>query len=195
MTKLLIISIAAAFLISCGQNQRNQYSDNNGSIVIDTVGNSIAEKNMKSQLKEYLVALNTGDPEKAIFYLYPDIFEYMKQQYPDEEVNMQEIKDSLFIEPIRKIKKLVKEKKIKYEYEVGEITNRVNYHESKLYVVITYINGKIGLDKHSYGGEVVAISTDNGENWKFVQNDPESISEILKLKFPQNIIDILLRKE
>lgn len=195
MTKLLIISIAAAFLMSCGQNQQNQNSDNNGSVVIDTVGNAIAEKNMKLQLKEYLVAFNTGDPDKALYYIYPDIFEYMKQQYPDEQINMQEIKDSLFTEPIRKMKKLVKEKKIEYEFEVGEITKRVNYHESKLYVVITYVNAKIGLDKHSMGGEVVAISNDNGDNWKFVQNDPESISDILKLKFPQNIIDKLLTKE
>lgn len=195
MTKFVIIAIAAAFLISCGQNQQNQKYDNNGSVLIDTVGNAIAEKHLKSQLREYLVAFNTGDPDKALYYIYPDIFQYLKQQYPDEQINMQEIKDSLFIEPIRKMKKLVKEKKITYEFEIGDITKKVNYKTSKIYIVITYVNAKVNLDKHSMGGEVVAISEDNGQNWKFVQNDPESIKGILKMRFPQDIIDKLLTKE
>jgi hypothetical protein len=195
MTNLLIISITAAFLVSCGQNQQSQNSDNNVSVVMDTLGNAVSEKNMKSQLKDYLIAYNTGDPDRALYYIYPDIFEYFKQQYPDEQINMQEIKDSFFIEPIKKIKKIVKEKKIEYALEVGEITKKVNYNESKLYVVITYINAKNGLNKHSIRGEVVAISNDNGENWKFVENEPEFIQDILKIKFPQYIIDKLLTKE
>ena len=57
------------------------------------------------------IAFNTGDHDKALYYIYPDAFEYLIQKYPDEQINMQEIKDSLFIEPIIEIKKLVKEKK------------------------------------------------------------------------------------
>lgn len=196
MTKLIFTSLLTTILlISCVQNQHNQQSDNSTNIVMDTTGNAIAEKNLKSQLREYLVAFNTGDVDKALYFTYPDIFEYIKQQYPDVKVNMQEIKDSLFIEPLKMMKKLVKEKKIKYEFEVGNITKKVSYKDSKLYMVITYVNSKIGLDKNSMGGEVIGISNDNGVNWKFVQNDPKMIQGVLSLKFPRNIIDSLLAKE
>lgn len=195
MTKFLMISIATTLLVSCIQDKQNQNSDNNGSVVIDTVGNAIAEKNLKSQLREYLIAFNTGDPDKALYYIYPDIFEYMKQQYPDEHINIQEVKDSLFIEPIRKMKKLVKEKKISYEFEIGDIIKKVNYETNRIYFVTTYVNAKINLDKHSMGGEVIAISNDNGQNWKFVENDPETITGILKMRFPQDIIDKIITKE
>lgn len=195
MTKFIIISVAVALLVSCGQSQQNQHSDNNGRVLMDTIGNALAEKNLKSQLREYLIAVNTGDPDKALYYIYPVVFEYLKQQYPDEQFNIQEIKDSVFIEPIKKMKKFFKEKKIVYEFKVGEITRKVNYNDNKLYMVITYVNSKVGLDKLSMGGEVIAISNDNGVNWKFVQNDPESIAGILKMKFPQNIVDKLLTKK
>lgn len=195
MTKFILILATSLILVSCEQNQQKQRPDKNGSIVMDTVGNAHADKKLKAQIEEYLIAFNTGDADKALYYVYPDIFEYLKKQYPDEEFNMQEIKDTIFIEPIKKMKKLVKEKKIEFEFEVGEITRKVNYHDSKLYMVMTYVNAKIGLNKHSLGGEVIAISNDNGENWKFVQNDPETINGILRIKFPQNIVDKLISKE
>jgi hypothetical protein len=198
MKKFIFISFGLFLLLSCGQEQsvkQNVINDTNGNVAIDTTGNAIAEKNLKMQLKEYLVAFNGGDPDKALYYIYPDIFEYLRKQYPDEKFDMQEIKDTLFIEPIRKMKKLVKEKKISYEFEIGDITKKVNYKTNKLYIVLTYVNAKVKLDKHSMGGEVIAISNDNGINWKFVQNDPETISGILKMKFPQTIIDELLTKD
>jgi hypothetical protein len=194
MKKQFIFSFFTVILISCGQVQETHSYDINGNVLVDTIGNTITEKNMKSQLEEYLVAFNTGDVDKALFYVYPDVFEFMRHQYPDEEFDIQEVKDSLFIEPMRKMKILVEEKKVEYEFEIGEIVKMVKYNDSIIYIVLTQVNGKIGLDRHSFGGEVVAISNDSGDNWKFMEYAPEFISEVLELNFPQNVIEQLLSK-
>lgn len=197
MKKIIIISIAASLLSSCGHNQKNQKASNNGIVVFDSTGNAIAEKNMKLQIKEYIVALNTGDPDKAISYVYPDVFEYFKLQYPYEQISIQEIKNILFVDKINEMKKIVKEKNISYYFEIVEIRKKINYKTSKIYIVLTRMYYIVKEIKQSMDGEVIAISDDKGKNWKFIQNDSNQvdIKGILKIKYPIDTINKLLAKQ
>jgi hypothetical protein len=197
MKNILFILFATIILSACGKQKNQQQSDNNGNVIMDTTGNALSEKNMKYQFREYLVAFNTGDFDKAIHYIYPDMFEYLVKQYPDEKLNMQTIKDSIFIEPMKKMKKIAKEKKLNFEFEIGEISKKVNYKDARIYVVLATIVTKSGLDKHSFSDEVVAISSDKGENWQFVQIDqdsPETVKGILNIKYPKSVINELFSK-
>lgn len=102
-----IFCFFAFFLIvSCTSSTKN--NEEQTKVLVDSSGTEI-EKKLKAQLNEYLVAINGGDPEKAISYIYPDVFIYMQQQYPND-YNIETIKDEMR-EPVRKMKKLVEQKK------------------------------------------------------------------------------------
>ncbi len=191
--KRIISFISLLIFAFCNQSKTELQNIEASQVLLDTIGNEVSEINMKNQLKEYLVAFNGGDPDKALFYIYPDIFEYLLQKYPDEKITLQEIKN-IMIEPVMKLKKVAQEKKVTYEFEIGEITKSVNYKSSKLCIVINYITTKVKLDKNSIGGEVIAISHDGGKNWKFAQYDPETTPGVLEMKFPNEIVNKFLSK-
>ena len=89
---------------------------------------------------------------------------------------------------------MAKDKKVEFEFEIGDITKMVQFEKYKLYMVVNRINVKMGLDNHSFGEEVIGISDDGGINWKFIANDPETLSGILRMRFPQYVIDELISK-
>jgi len=192
MKKLLIIFLLQAVLVGCNQNGKG--FETNRIIVMDTTGNAMAEKNFKIQIKEYVVAFHNGDADVALNYIYPDLFEYFRLQYPDQDMDIQTFKDSVFIEPMKKVKEMANDKEIEFEFEIGDITKKVQFEKYKLYMVVNRINAKMGLDNHSFGEEVIGISDDGGVNWKFIANDPETLSGILRLRFPKHVIDKLSRK-
>jgi|LSQX01.1.fsa_nt_gb hypothetical protein len=202
MKQLFIISIVTILLISCGQKQRNYNSEKSGSIKIDTVENTIAEKKLKTQLREYLIALSAEEIDIALSYLYglPDILEYMKLNFPDEHIDEEVVRNIIFSQ-IRELNKLVKEKKLSYEFEIGDIIKEVKYEKNHLYIVMLYLNVKEKLDKHSIGSKIISISNDNGQNWNFFTYDPYDpetfmiVTSVLKMRFPQDIVDKLFSKE
>ncbi len=197
MRKFLFILLATTLLLSCGKHKSQQQSNKNGNVIMDTIGNALSEKNMKSQFREYLAAFNNGDVDKALSYIYPDLFEYMSKQYPEEKVSVQTIKDSIFIKHMKMMKKLNDEKKIKYSYVIGDVSKKTNYKDAKFYIVIASIETKNGLDVHTFSDKVIAISIDKGTNWKFIQIDQESPKDakgIIRMKFPESVINELFSK-
>ncbi|MBI4947124.1 MAG: hypothetical protein HY840_12070 [Bacteroidetes bacterium] len=93
------------------------------------------------------------------------------------------------------MKIFAKEKKLQYEFEIDSVINKVNYKSNKIYTIAIYVNAKWGMKKYSSGQNIVAISNDCGKNWKFFAiDDRETALGILKMKFPQNIIDKVLAR-
>lgn len=193
MKKFIIIPLVAILLFSCGQNQTNEQSDNSGNVVVDTTGTALAEKNLKSQLREYLVTYNGGDVDKAITYIYPDVFAYMKQLHPND-YDIESVKEEMR-EPMRKMKKLVQQKKVTYDFEIGAFTSKVDLGEDKIYTIIANINAKAGLNKHSIGQEIVSITNNNGRDWKFIELKNEMTEPILKMKFSDETVEKVLKKD
>lgn len=192
--KNLIAIFLLLIVVACGDQARNNLPDNQNSIKMDTTGNAIAEKNFKIQIKEYVEAFHKGDADVALYYIYPDLFEYIKIQFPDLNVDMQTVKDSVFHEPMKKMKEMAEDNQVEFEFEIGDITKKVQHKKYKLYLVVNRINLNMGLDTHSFGEEVIGISDDGGANWKFIAKDPETLTGILRMRFPQYVIDELISK-
>lgn len=178
--KILFGFFVLMIVISCNSENKNLIN-----IVSDKSGSEI-ENNLKLQLKEYLTAINGGDADKAISYIYPDVFVYMQQKYP-KEYSISNIKKEMR-EPIEKMKKLVQQKKITYDFEIGDFVTKIDLGKDKIYTIIANINAKSGLNKHTIGQEVICISTNNGKDWKFMELKNEMAEPILRIKFPEKTV-------
>lgn len=152
-----------------------------------------AEINLKTQLDRYITAYNNEDAKTVMSYLYPDLFEYIQRATPDENINSFDFENEIVIKPVEKIKKRLKGTGVKYHFEIGEITNKVDYNESKIYTVIIYLVMTKDFKKTSSGDKIIAISLDNGENWKFMQKDEEMSKQILLMKFPKDIVETSMK--
>jgi len=190
MSQIKLFPTIFILIFSCtfDRQHNNTSLDESETIVsIDTVGIMIIEKNLKNQLNEYLIAFNGGDPDKAVSYCYPDMFVYLKQKYP-VEYSMEAIKESCIREPVRNMKRMMEEKNVTYEFKIGEITKRIDLGTDKIYIVVTSLIAKRDLDEITMGDKIVAISNDNGQNWTFMQKNPESTPPVLKMKFSQEVV-------
>lgn len=192
----MYLLIVLAFMSSCVQNppqigktNRNLSSPN--SIIL--LSNSTIEKKLIEQLTEYLSSINGGNPDIAISYCYPDMFIYLKQQYPDE-YSIELVKES-FKELINDMKKSSKERDITYSFKVGDITRRIDLGKDKIYGIMTSVVAKKGFEEISAGGEVIAVSNDNGLNWKFIQKDTISTVPILSYKFTNEVIQLVMKEK
>lgn len=175
--------------VSCTSS--TNINEEQANVVGDTSGTEI-EKKLKSQLNEYLVAINGGDPDKAINYIYPDVFVYMQQQYPND-FSIERIKDEMR-EPVRKMKKLVEQKRVAYDFEIGDFTRKIDLGKDKIYTMIVSINGKMGLNKHTLGQEIISISNNGGKDWKFMELKNEMVKPILLMKFSSSTVDKVLKE-
>jgi len=193
MKNIFLFILTIKLFVSC-QQPNNSHDVEKKPILVDTIDKSNDEEKMKLQLREYIDAYYTGDADKVLDYIYPDVFEYFKMQNPGEIIDIEEAKKKLIIEPSRMMKKLSSEKQITFEFKVGEVISSANYNENKLFVVVTYVNAIIGKKEKSIRGEVIAVSNDSGLNWKFLENDPELAEGILKMKFPLEVTNSLLNK-
>jgi len=189
---LILIGFVILFA-SCNYQPNNSSTNQRESVIIsDTTDNTAIDSNLKIQIKEYLTAFNGGDPETAISYCYPDMFVWMKQQYPNE-YSIEAVKE-MFREPIREMKKMAREKKLTYDFEIGKITKRIEVGSDRLYTVVVSIIAKKDFDEIKMGDEIIAISIDDGKNWKFIQKDPETAPDILRMKYSDDIVNQIMSK-
>jgi hypothetical protein len=193
MKQNLILIGFVILIASCNYQPNNSSTNQRESVIIsDTTDNTAIDSNLKIQIKEYLTAFNGGDPETAISYCYPDMFVWMKQQYPNE-YSIEAVKE-MFREPIREMKKMAREKKLTYDFEIGKITKRIEVGSDRLYTVVVSIIAKKDFDEIKMGDEIIAISIDDGKNWKFIQKDPETAPDILRMKYSDDIVNQIMSK-
>jgi hypothetical protein len=195
--KKIVLLLSVFSFSSCNQNQTTinniNRELNTAKMQVDTVEKKIFEKTLKVQLNDYMVAFFGGDPDKAIGYIYPDVFDYLIETYPDEKIDMEQLKQSLK-EPAIEMKENVKKKHIKYSFEIGEFTNKVDLGREKIYVVLTYVYSTKGLNKSSSCAECVSITKDWGKTWKFFQKDSTMTEPILKKSFPEEVVRQIVTK-
>lgn len=194
-TKNIILPLLCLVILSCNSNSvdsnfEQKLSQND--IIIDSNGDNKIESNLKMQLKEYLIAFNGGDPDVAISYCYPDMFVILKQRFP-EEFTIGGVKE-MMRKTVRETKESAKKVNATFDLEIGDITNRVDLGSEKLYSVLFSLNTKKGLDEMKMGEEIIAISNNYGENWKFLSKDPELAPDILKMKFSEETVNKIMEK-
>lgn len=184
--KTLFFALMIIFLGSC--DVKNSKIDNQSTIVvtIDTTETDSIDNNLKIQLQEYLSYMNGENMDKAMDYCYPDLFAYMKREYPNE-YSIEVVKEN-FRSGVEDMKKSLKKLGREYKFEVKEITQRVDLGERKIYSVVTRF---ITLKEHNeitWGEETLGITNDGGKSWKFLAKDSISGPDILIMKFPIEVV-------
>jgi hypothetical protein len=151
------------------------------------------DKFLKSQVDDYMKAILGRNLDLVYDYCYPDIFVWAEDKYPDMVKNKEDFK-KVFLEPMKKLSELEKDKETSVEYEIGEITKRLHSDDgiAMIYLIVSSITIKHKLEERKTGDEYVAISFDGGENWKFMIKDIEMTKEILSYKFSEKSINKLL---
>ena len=150
------------------------------------------EINLQKQFNSYMNAFYYGNEDEVLNFIYPGVFENLKDVL-QEEHSLNELK-SIFKESYINIRREQVGNK-KYEMRVSKILNKVEYENSLIYALSYYLKSGIQNDYLSVGGELIAISTDNGRSWKFFERDQESAIPILAKKFPDQIITKALNYE
>ena len=193
----LFINAVCILVLAAGCNytpERQVASKTQKVSVVDTTSYVNADSILKAQLLNYYTIYNSGDIDSALSLMYPGMFLYLKMEDPEGyEQNLDEIKAGL---------KLVADDMEQYELEynttintvIKDIVKRVEYKSDKLYVVVSSMESKQGLNEINVGQEIIAISVDNGENWKFMQKDPDLTPEILRMSYPIEVINKLMYK-
>lgn len=145
------------------------------------------ENNLINQLNSYYFAYTNSNTDSVIFYIMPDVFIWLQKQSPEYSENeIIEMTKKFIID----LKNNLKKKKMSTRYLIDTINNKVFYKNVRIYNVLTTIT--FIDDKNTEiveKGEVIALSKDNGINWKFSEKDYEVSSDVLKLSLPDSIVD------
>lgn len=151
------------------------------------------DKFLQIQMDEYMKSILNGNLDIVTDYSYPDILVWINDKYPNTINNREDFK-RIYLEPMKRLNEIKKNNEITVEYEVGEITKRLQSQDGKtmIYLIISSISIKQNLEESKKGDENVAISFDGGKNWTFMIKDIEITNEILDYKFSNETINKLL---
>lgn len=147
-----------------------------------------AEIKLLKDINNYFECIKNDDTDKALNYIYPDVFNYLKE---NSKLNSNQIKSQLInIFGESSNSKTINE--FKSTIITDKFISNVKYKNNYIYVVHFCLFGKKQLDYYSFGGEYVAISTNNGKDWKFVAMSDITPS-ILQKKFSLSVINELFK--
>jgi len=134
----------------------------------------------------YFESIKNNNKENALNYIYEGVFTFLME---NSILNNDQTKNELvniFNEPSNS--KTIKE--FRSRIICDEFLSIVKYNSNLIYVVHFYLFGKKESDYYSFGGEYVAISNNNGQNWKFIAMS-DITSSILQKEFPLTVINKL----
>lgn len=191
LTKEIILSttLIGLVLFSCDNHEKNYSNEPQ----IDTydkeivLNQDVIDRNLKRDLRIYNDAFYDGDADLASKYVYPPLYSYLRNEFPEEDFTVEDSKE-LMRKTITSLKESFISKGIEVEIKIGDIISRAEYQKDLIYTARVYVVAKNDLDEYSIGGEVIGISTDGGRTWKFIQKDEESSAEILQIKYPIDFV-------
>ena len=145
-----------------------------------------AEINLLADINSYFECIKNNNTENALNFIYPEVFTYLKE---NSELNNNQIKNELV-----NIFSESSNSKTLSEFRPTFINDKflsfVKYNNNFIYVVHFYLFGQKESDYYSLGGEYVAISNNNGQNWKFIAMS-DITQSILQKEFPLTVINKL----
>jgi hypothetical protein len=190
---LIILNIGCKQTTVSNVELKEEVLKNDSKINLTESNDLSKDKFLKSQVDDYMKAILRRDLDLVSDYCYPDIILWAEDKYPDMVKNKEDFK-KVFLEPMKKLSELEKDKETSVEYEIGEITKRLHSDDGNamIYLIVSSITIKHKLEERKTGDEYVSISFDGGENWKFMIKDIEMTKEILSYKFSEKSINKLL---
>ena len=174
------------YVIFSNSNHVSHASD-----LVDLIETDI-EQNLRSQLTLYLDAFLKGNVDEAFHHIYPDMLLWLKRDNPDS-FSIADAK-KFFKDLTVDLRLLEEQKGFKTNYELGDIVHRVDLGSEKIYTILTSLNAKKDMHEIRMGGEIIAITIDNGKTWKFIQKDADTSPEILRIRFSNSIVEKIMEK-
>jgi hypothetical protein len=186
MKKVIFFTVVLLLIFSC-KNYKEEKS-----IITQDQFNHKKNEALKNNLNIYLEALQNANTDKVIDYTYPDLFVWMQKKVP-HNFNLDSIKGTIKT-PILEAKKFNKENGISFQFQINKIKKKVVHKNHKIYIVLVSGIQKTENRKLQIDDEIVAISHNKGQDWKFMMKDDEMTKEILALRFPDETIKQLLEE-
>ena len=195
MNRTFLYILVILSLLSCNQNKLPEQSafTNRSEMRLDSIGDPVIESNLTKQLNEYLDAMWGGNIDKAIDYCYSDMFIWMKNELP-EQYSMDLVK-GYFKQLMEDFRSQQAKSGLEIEFKIGDIIKRIDLGQDKIYMIVTYIKGKKGYDEYSLGDVTIAISNNNGKDWKFLAREEESTPPIIRMKYSEEIVQEIMKKD
>ncbi len=197
LSGLLMILLGSCVQKSNNANYRNFVSemDKKNSVAIDsldTLANTLLEKNLKVQLNDFL-RYSIGDSiDKALDLIYPDVYTYLIDKYPDEARDLETAKSTMRNFLVNFKRNLETQEDVTLEFQIGDINKRIDLGKDKIYTVYTHIITRRGMDALSKGGEVICVSNDHGRTWTFMEKS-KMVEEVLKMKYSEAIVKRVMK--
>lgn len=190
---LIILNIGCKNTTVNNEELKEEVLKNDSKINLTESDDLSKDKFLKSQMDDYMKSILERKLDLVYDYCYPDVFVWIEEKYPNMVKNREDFKE-IFLEPMKKLSELAKNKETSVEYEIGEITKRLHSEDGNtmIYLIVSSITIKHKLEERKNGDENVAISFDGGKNWKFMIKDIEMTRGILDYKFSEKSINKLL---
>ncbi|MBZ0205704.1 MAG: hypothetical protein K8H89_05230 [Flavobacteriales bacterium] len=154
---------------------------------IQSDGDSLIKLSVNKSLVGYFSALLNADVDSAITYVHPLVFRRMQTLYPAGTDVKAELKKSMTDDRMKAGKLPA------FIIDISRLSNRIEYKANLMYVVTFNLNFELEGKKYTMRQDrMIAISTDLGEEWKFIPTDSGEVAEILKQEFPERITQDLI---
>ena len=149
---------------------------------------------IRDQLKDYLDAFYSGNEDKAVSYQYPDMFVWMKK-------TAAKLGTTYTVEDLKKeysrlsseMRNLKSQGNVEFIWTLDPIEKKAEYQNYLIYTSITSLVVKKGYEEIKSGDVNICISADLGKTWKFISRGSEGTPDILRIKFPENIVQQILK--
>ncbi len=162
-----------------------------------TVLSQDIQTNLRTQLNEYLVAFTQGDTERAVNYIYPDLFVWMEKKAKNEgyKYGLEDMKKD-FAESLAEMNRIISQtpKKVKFFWSLEDLEKIAEVNNYIIYICKTSLIGKIENEEIKLGDVTVCISSDRGITWRFLNRDDENCPEILRIRFADSIVQKVMAK-
>jgi hypothetical protein len=148
---------------------------------------------LKAQLNDYMKALTTGNVDKVVYYEYPDMFIWMKKEaktlgttYTIEDFKKDLIKIS------DDMKSFNGQKGFEISWTFDPIVKKATYKNYLIYTSVTSLIIKKDYTEIKNGDISICVSTDYGKSWKFINKNTNNTKDILKMRFPEYIVQQIM---
>lgn len=148
------------------------------------------EKKLQIDFTNYTNAIYARNSNVILSYLYEDLFEYLKESNKNK-YSLNEIKNIA----VESILAKSNSNKRNVSININKILKKVEFKNNKIWAMGYSLNSNNPNDLISVGGEAIAISKNNGLNWKFFEKNNKSVIPILAKSFPNEMITELLSYE
>ncbi len=148
---------------------------------------NIIEEKLINQFYDFSISFFKGDADRAINYIYYGVFQYYKDNMPGNK-SLEEVKSDFKKEAIEPIQEGNLNSENDIDFQVRKILNKVTHGNDIIYVLGYSLLNTHNNENYSMGGEVIAISSDSGENWKFFEKDDQNTTPILSYNYPYSVV-------